>query len=271
MPDPSFLIELAWWFAFLMSAGFGNPIPEEIMIISGGIRTSQMFDSYGVWRWLMFPACTAGALMADLVLYGLGLFLGSKLMKSGVMARLAPPEKQERIRQNFHRYGVVIFVLGRMVPGIRTTLFLTAGAMRLHIVRFLIADGAGALVGTSIFFFLGYGLGTQFKDLIEAIDQEINPYKPILLLTLFAVIAGYLAYIFYRHPIPTGDPNEVPLIGPRIAAHMPTNYQDRIPERPWRADSEPPVALSQRDEPAGSSAHRLAADPSPPAAPESGG
>ncbi|MFO0846012.1 MAG: DedA family protein [Gemmataceae bacterium] len=231
MPDSSFLFELAGWFAFLMSAGFGNPIPEEVMIISGGIRTSQMIDAYGAWRWLIFPACMAGAIMADVILYGLGLFLGGTLGQSRLMARIAPPQKQERIRENFHRYGVLIFVLGRMVPGIRTTLFLTAGAMRLHIVRFLIADGAGALVGVSLFFFLGYGLGAQFKDLIEAFEHEIDPYKPILLLTLLAAIAGYLAYTFYRHPIPTGDPSEVPLIGPQLAAHMP-KHDACAPEPP---------------------------------------
>lgn len=255
MPDLRFWLELAGWFAFLMSAGFGNPIPEELMVISGGIRASQMVADFGVWRWLMFPSIAAGALMADVVLYGLGLFLGTRLMKSGLMARLAPPEKQERIRENFDRYGVIIFVLGRMVPGIRTTMFLTAGAMRLHIVRFLIADGIGALVGTSIFFFLGYALGSQFEDLVRAIEEEINPYKPILLLTLLGAIVGYLAYVFYRHPIPTGDPNEVPLIGGQIAAHMPTKYDDRVPERPARREAtEEPAGSSRGDSPGGASA-----------------
>src|SRR5262245_56317171 len=112
VPDSSFLIEIVGWFAFLMSAGFGNPIPEEIMIISGGIRTSQLVEAYGPARWLMFPACVAGALMADVVLYGLGMLLAGHLSKSGIMARLAPPEKQQRIRENFHRYGVITFVLG---------------------------------------------------------------------------------------------------------------------------------------------------------------
>lgn len=220
MPDSNFLIELAGWFVFLMSAGFGNPIPEEIMIISGGIRTSQL-TSYGMARWLMFPACISGAIMADVLLYGLGFFLGGRLMGSKWMLRLAPAEKQMRIRANFHRYGVLIFVIGRLVPGIRTTLFLTAGAMRLHILRFLVADGIGALVGAGIFFFLGYGFGVQFQELIQHLEEEINPYKPILLLALFAAIAGYLGYMFWRQPIPTGDPQEVPLIGHQIAAHLP--------------------------------------------------
>src|SRR3954454_9511104 len=47
VPDSSFFLELTGWFVFLMSAGFGNPIPEEIMIITGGIRTSQLVEQYG--------------------------------------------------------------------------------------------------------------------------------------------------------------------------------------------------------------------------------
>jgi membrane protein DedA with SNARE-associated domain len=223
VPDGSLLVELFAWFVFLMSAGFGNPIPEEVMIITGGIRTAAMAGQFGVWRWLMFPACIAGAIMADVLLYMLGRFFGGPLMKSRLMRRLAPPEKQFRIQQNFHRYGVIIFVIGRMVPGIRTTLFLTAGAMRLPLIRFLVADGIGALFGAGLFFFLGYGLGTQFLELFEHLEQKINPYKPILFLTLLAAVVAYIAYVFLRHPIPTGDPEEVPIIGSQIAAHMPSN------------------------------------------------
>ena len=48
---------------------------------------------------------------------------------------MAPPDKRQRIQENFHRYGFLIFAVGRLVPGIRTTLFLTAGTMRLSLLR----------------------------------------------------------------------------------------------------------------------------------------
>jgi membrane protein DedA with SNARE-associated domain len=224
VPDSGFLLELILWFSALTSAGFGNPIPEEVMLVSAGVRTSQMSESY--LRWLMVPVCFAGAVMSDVILYGLGFFFGGKLLRWHFMRRLAPPEKQERIRQNLDRYGMPIFIVGRLVPGIRTTMFLTAGATRLSLFRFVVADGAGAVLGVAIFFSLGYALGAQFEELFWHIEQQITPYKPILLLTLLFAVAGYLVYAFFRHPIPTGDPEEVPLIGHQLAVHLPTKDSD---------------------------------------------
>lgn len=223
-----FELQLLICFVALMSAGFGNPIPEELMVIAAGVQTAKLVG-LGPARWLMFPVCIAGAVMADVILYALGRYLGGSLMK-GFIARIAPPQKQARIRHNFHRYGIAIFVIGRLVPGIRTTMFLTAGAMRLPLVRFLIADGVGALVGVGLFFFLGFGLGTQFLDVIESYEQKLMPYRAIALLVLFSAIAAYLAYLFFRHPIATGDPEEVPLIGHQLAVHMP--HKDDAPPAP---------------------------------------
>lgn len=220
MPDRAFIYELVTWFGFLLSAGFGNPVPEEVMITLGGVRTAQMASRHAPWHWLMFPACLLGGIGADLILYALGRIFGARLMETSLMQRLAPVQKQDQIKANFERYGIVIFVLGRLVPGIRTTLFLTAGTMRLSVIRFLIADGVGAFFGAGIFFLLGYGLGSQFEDLIKRWEQEIHPYRPIILLSLLFAVAGYLTYTFFRHPIPTGDPEEVPLIGHQIATHM---------------------------------------------------
>jgi hypothetical protein len=116
---------------------------------------------------------------------------------------------------------MVIFVIGRLVPGIRTTLFLTAGTTRLALWKFILADGAGALVGTTLFFLLGYGLGAQFQELIERLENKITPHKPILFILLLLAVAGFLIYRYLRQPIPTGDPEEVPLIGHQIATHLP--------------------------------------------------
>jgi hypothetical protein len=103
------------------------------------------------------------------------------------------------------------------VPGIRAPLFLTAGSMRLPLPRFLFADGLGAIVGNSFFFFLGYWFGDSVKTLIERAEERL---KPILIIVAIGLVVAYLLWHFLRHPVSTGDPEEVPLIGPQVASHI---------------------------------------------------
>ena len=110
----------------------------------------------------------------------------------------------------------LILVFGRLVPGIRAPLFLTAGSMRLPLPRFLLADGLGAVVGNSFFFFLGFWLGDSFKTLAK----EAERFRPILIVSVLGLLGAYLLWHFLRHPVSTGDPKEVPLIGPQVASHM---------------------------------------------------
>ena len=206
--------DLFYWllkpFVLLVSAGFClHPIPEEMIVVGAGVSAGTKTDGEWVaFRWLMLPVCLVGALLADVLLYGIGRFFGPRLLKLPIFAQLAPPDKQEKISQNFHRYGVWIFVVGRMVPGIRTALFVTAGTMRLPLIRFAIADGLGALFGTSLIFLLGFGLGAVAQDFIASLEAKITPYKTIIIGVLLVASAGYILYLFLRRPLlPTGDPD----------------------------------------------------------------
>ena len=220
--------ELFFWllppFVALVTAGFFlHPIPEEIIIVGAGVAAGARTDpEWWAARWLMLPVCLLGALIADVLLYGIGRFFGPRVLKLPVLSQLASPEKQEKIRDNFHHYGVWIFVVGRLVPGVRTALFITAGSMRLPLVRFIVADGVGAIFGTTLIFLLGFGLGAVAQDFITSLEARILPYKTIILGVLLVGSAAYLLYLFLRKPLgPTGDPEEVPIIGHAIATHLP--------------------------------------------------
>jgi membrane protein DedA with SNARE-associated domain len=243
---------LAGWCSVLVSAAFGNPVPEEVWIAAAGGYAASMTDEFGLLRFLVLPVVIIGAFVADLLLYGLGRLFGARLLEMKWMRRLSPPAQRERIADNFHHYGFVIFILGRMVPGIRTTLFLTAGTMRLNLLRFAVADGVGSVLGGSLFFFLGYGLGSHFIDLLRNVEGQIAQYKAALIIIVLGAVAIYLLYAFLRRPIPTGDPDEVPIIGKQIKAHLP----DKTDSPP----TETPSGQSQRCDTDGPSAHTPSGD-----------
>jgi membrane protein DedA with SNARE-associated domain len=167
--------------------------------------------------WILLPVCILGVVLSDILLYFGGRFFGDRLLEHRWLSRILPRHRRERTERNFHRYGVSILIFGRLVPGIRSPLFLTAGTMRLPLPRFLLADAIGAVVGNSLFFFLGFWLGNQFEGLVGKAEEKL---KPILIVTGIGLLGAYLLWHFLRHPVSTGDPKEVPLIGPQVASHI---------------------------------------------------
>jgi membrane protein DedA with SNARE-associated domain len=216
--------------------GFPGGLPWGALAGAGPAverRTIDPPDQIRVRWWILLPVCVAGVVLSDIILYTLGWWGGDRLKRSRWMTRILPPERRQRTEENFHRYGVSILVFGRLVPGIRAPLFLTAGSMNLPVPRFLLADGLGAVVGNSFFFFLGYWLGDSVKTLIENAEARL---KPILIIVAVGLVVAYLLWHFLRHPVSTGDPKEVPLIGPQVASHIehadPSEKCPPPPEKP---------------------------------------
>lgn len=174
-------------------------------------------DRIRVRWWILLPVCIAGVVFSDIVLYTVGRRLGGWLFERPWMTRILPIEKRKRTEENFHRYGVSILIIGRLVPGIRAPLFLTAGSMRLPLPRFLVADGLGAVVGNSLFFFLGFWLGKSIESLVGQAEEKL---KPILIVVVVGLLVALSLWLFLRHPVSVGDPQEVPLIGSQVASHI---------------------------------------------------
>jgi membrane protein DedA with SNARE-associated domain len=212
-------------FVTFAAAGLGLPIPEEVAIVAAGIWTASAAE-HGPYRFLMFPVCVAGVVLADVFLYTAGRLFGARLLRRKMVQRLVPPDKLERTERNFHKYGVGILLFGRLLPGVRLPLFLSAGMMRLSVPRFLLADGLGAVLGNGLLFFLAFWFGDAFKDLISSAEREVRRLRPILIMVSVAAVIVYLFYRFLRKPIHTGDPKELPLLGPQIAPHLKGDQPD---------------------------------------------
>src|SRR5262249_6769011 len=153
-------------------------------------------------------------------LYGIGRIFGRRLLEHRWMAHLVPVEKRERIEQNFHKYGIKILLFARFLPGIRMPIFVTAGIMRLPLNRFLLADGLYAIPGVTLLFTLAFWFTNSFKNLVLEAEAHI---KPILIIAVIVGVCVYMLFHFLRKPVPEGDPEEMPIIGPEIASHLPAD------------------------------------------------
>jgi membrane protein DedA with SNARE-associated domain len=219
MPDSAALWVYLGVFGTLLGAGLVLPIPEDLPIVTAGVwvgAASQDPDNHLRW-WIMLPICIAGVVIGDAFLYTIGRVWGHRLLRSRwVQRKVLPPDRQVRYERLFHRHGIWILLFARMLPGIRGPIFLAAGINRLPIAKFLLADGLYAIPGVSLIFTLAYWFTDQFRDLVLRAEQV----RPLIVLIVIGTVIVLLIRYFLKHPISTGDPEDVPIIGQQIASHL---------------------------------------------------
>jgi membrane protein DedA with SNARE-associated domain len=207
------------FFCLLVAAGLGFPMPEELPVVGAGIWVGSN-EELGLLRWIALPMCILGVVISDGLLYGIGRYFGQRLLEFKWAAKLMPAEKRQEIEKNFNKYGIKILLFARLLPGIRSPIFITAGIMRLPLRRFLLADGIYAIPGVSLLFFLAFWFGQQFTDIVVQGENIILKARGIIVMMIIIAIACYFVYHFLHRPVTTGDPKELPLVGGQMAAKM---------------------------------------------------
>jgi membrane protein DedA with SNARE-associated domain len=207
-------------FALLILAGIGFPVPEEIPTVALGIwvGSADPNDKWRALRWFALPVAYLGVILADVLLYWIGRLWGRRLLQHRWLARLAPPDKRQKIEKNFQKYGVNILLMVRWVPAIRSPMFITAGITKLSFPKFLIADAIAAIAGHTLLFFLAWWFGLWFQDLINSFEHLKQVLVPLIVILAIVGVGVYFVVHFMRRPFSVGDPTEFPLIGDRVAA-----------------------------------------------------
>ncbi len=187
----------------LLFTGVGiPPIPEEVAIIAAGIASNQQEI---IW-WVAWPVCVLGVLSADLTLYWTGRLWGTAIFRWRLIQRILPDERRERLEEGFHRHGVKILLSGRLLPGFRTGVFLTAGSMRYPFIRFLLVDGLTAVLSVGLVFFGSYFLTESFTLLLGNVDQA----RSWLVVVVLLMLAGYLIAKYWRRPTISDATQDLP-------------------------------------------------------------
>jgi len=200
-------------FGALLASGLGFPIPEEIPVVTAGVLVGHE-DTPFKW-YIMLPVVIAGVVVGDGFLYGIGRLWGSRFLTSGwVQRRLVTPEQRAKIEKNFHDRGIAVLLGARLLPGIRTPIFIMAGVLRVPLTRFLLADGLYAIPGVNLLFWVAYLLTDQVVEIFKRIEQ----YRPLVVFAVLCGVAGVLIQKYaLNRKVSTGDPPKVPQILSRPA------------------------------------------------------
>jgi len=150
-------------FGLLLITGFSFPISEDILVIGTGVLAGTVLPEKTVH---LFLAICIGACLSDWIAYWIGRKLGPKLANMRMFRRTFSPDRQAVVQRFFQRYGFLTLFIGRLIPfGVRNTIFMAAGAGRMHFGRFILSDGIATMVFSTTIFFLAFRCGEQYDRL----------------------------------------------------------------------------------------------------------
>jgi len=173
----------------LLLCGLGVPIPEDISLISAGYLAHRgTVDLHTV-----FLVCFAAVLGGDSLAFAMGRIFGTKLLASRFGHRYFNPKRQRRVRAYFRTYGSKVIFIARFLPGLRFSIFLSAGMLHVRPYVFIVYDSLAALLSVPFLVYLAYYFGDNIDHVIKwARRSEYG------ILALVGVAGLFVAYKLYK-------------------------------------------------------------------------
>jgi membrane protein DedA with SNARE-associated domain len=160
-------------FMVLLLCGFGLPMPEDVVLATGGVLAwlargrpvhtiGQMFRDTGLLT--MIAVGLAGIIVGDSIIFLAGRRFGHRVADFRPLRRIVTPAKLERVEKELRLRGNVLVMLARFLPGLRAPTFFVVGHAKLPYWEFLLFDGAAALVSAPLWVCLGFWFGSDIQQ-----------------------------------------------------------------------------------------------------------
>ena len=179
-------------FGLLFACGLGLPLPEDVPLIVAGALIAK-----GQMNWVVAAICAwCGIIGGDCVLYYMGRRFGLEITRVPFIGKHVTKERIQRVEKLFHRHGVGVVAVGRLVAGIRGAMVVAAGAIRYNFVTFIIADGLAALVSGGLWMWLGHWLGANLTE------KRVHELKEWIIAAVALLVVGFIAYLWWKRKHP---------------------------------------------------------------------
>src|SRR5271170_4170574 len=143
----------------------GVPLPSALWLFAAGAMVGT-----GKMHWYVALGASAlGSLLADVIWFYLGRYYGHRVL--GLLCRISlePDSCVRRTQDAFSRYGMKGLVVSKFIPGLGNLAPPLAGNSGIKLHRFLVFDGAGALLYVGCFLLLGALFGHQLNQILAAL------------------------------------------------------------------------------------------------------
>jgi membrane protein DedA with SNARE-associated domain len=169
------------------------PIPSEAILLLTGFNIS--LERFGFVEALI--ATTLGSLLGATLLYFLGFAFSEERLEK-IVAKYGkfvglPLKDFKKTMAWFGRHGSALVLFGRMIPIIRSLVSIPAGLVRMHLGKFYIFTGLGALAWNSIWISIGFNLGENWQ-----VGEEFAQYLEWIAYLILGAVGIYLCFNLFR-------------------------------------------------------------------------
>jgi membrane protein DedA with SNARE-associated domain len=166
----------------LAAVFLGSGLEGDLSMVLDGVVSHQ-----GYFRPpIAIAAAALGAFCADCVWYAVGRLHAQRLQDAAFYRKVGP-----RIAAVTRRIGVWQIIAARFVYGTKNATMLFWGLHNLPLLRFVLVDAVGCVLGASFFVGLGYLVG----DGAEALLGKVKRFEFLL---LGALVVGVLVLVVIR-------------------------------------------------------------------------
>ena len=178
-------------FIALMICGAGLPLPEDITLVAGGVIAGLGYANVHA----MVALAMFGVLLGDSAIFLLGHHYGARILQWRFVARVLTPQRYVKVQEKFDQYGNRMLFFARFLPGMRTTVYLTAGTThRVSFLRFLLIDTLAALISVPFWVYLGFFGADNHEWLVKWLHRGQSSLWVLVGILLLTVLV-----LWWRH------------------------------------------------------------------------
>jgi membrane-associated protein len=145
--------------AFAMIDGFFPAVPSESLVVSAGVFAATGEPNLAA----VIVVAALGAFAGDHISYLLGRTAGGRVLRGAASGSRKAAALERGGRLLADRGGTILIVC-RYIPGARTAITLTAGAVHYPLRSFSLFDGIAALSWAAYSSLVGFVGGAAFED-----------------------------------------------------------------------------------------------------------
>lgn len=171
----------ALWVACAL-CGIGVPLPEEVLATWAGMQAQA--DGRGlIGAWALVGS---GFFVRDLICWTLGHTLGERLLASDALRRIVPAARIERARGIVRDQGGRAVLLGRVMIGMRSAMFVVAGSAGIPLSTFIAYDVLGLCATSAVLVGAGAVLGPPLLGVMQGASGA--PVLAVVLLVIAVAV-----------------------------------------------------------------------------------